>query len=349
MHGKDNTSDKILIIRNSALGDVAMTIPVIYSFAKAYPRKEIYILTRPFFSRLFINAPKNIKIITADYKKDYKGVSGTARLLRELGKYDFTEIADFHDVMRSWEIDAYFALKGKKVRKLSKDRKARQRLLKEKAAQMPYIDRYVDVLRQLGYQFELTFKSLFGDERPESPIRIYHPAVGIAPFARYKTKEYPLDMLEQVIAELEKNGISVYLFGGKDDASTIGKIVDSHTNCTSVSGVYPIEEELIIMSHMDLMLTMDSANQHLASLAGVRNISIWGSTVPYGGFLGYGQNMDDALYAGLQCQPCSIAGKPVCPLHNGTQCMRSLHSRKIAEHIVRGIECKPKATTPPGE
>lgn len=331
--GTKNT-DKILIIRNSALGDVAMTIPVIYSFADANPHKEIYVLTRPFFAKLFINAPKNVTLITADYKKDYKGLAGTARLLRDLGNYGFSEIADFHDVMRSWVIDTYFTLKGKKVSKLRKDRMARHRLLKDKYEQTPYIDRYVDTLNRLGHQFDLTFKSVFGNDRPAPPIRIDHPAIGIAPFARYKTKEYPLDMLEEVIGALEKEGINVYLFGGKDDSSTIDRIVNSHANCTNVAGKYMIEEELKIMSHMDLMLTMDSANQHLASLAGVRNVSLWGSTVPYGGFLGYGQKMDDALCARLECQPCSVAGKADCTLHNGTKCMRSLQSRQIAEKIM---------------
>ncbi len=331
------TTDKILIIRSSALGDVAMTIPVIYSFAEAYPGKEVYVLTRPFFSRLFINAPCNVKILKADFKKDYKGAAGMARLLRELDGYGFTEIADFHDVMRSWAIDAFFTLRGKKVGKLSKDRRGRRRLLKAKEEQETYIDRYVDVLRRLGYDFRLTFTSVFGTERPTEPISISHPAVGIAPFARYATKEYPLEMMEEVITELEKKGVNVYIFGGKEDSATIEDLVGKHSRCTSVAGKYAIEDELRIMSHMDVTLTMDSANQHLASLVGVRNVSVWGSTVPYGGFLGYGQRMEDAMYAGLTCQPCSVAGKAECPLHNGTKCMRKLESSMIAEKIMKII------------
>lgn len=331
----ERSEEKILIIRNSALGDVAMTIPVIYSFARAFPRKEIYMLTRPFFARLFINSPENVKIIPADFKKAYSGTIGMMRLLRKLGKYGFGEIADFHDVMRSWVIDAYFMLRGKKVRKLSKDRLARRRLLKDKENQIPYIDRYVNVLSRLGYNFPLTFKSIFPDEKPVAPIQIQHLSVGIAPFARYSTKEYPLDMMECVIGELEKNGIKVYLFGGKDDILAVDNLLKSHANCTSVMGKYSIEDELKIMNHLDLMLTMDSSNQHLASLAGVRNLSIWGSTVPYGGFLGYGQRMDDAMYSGLYCQPCSVAGLPDCPLHKGTECMRLLNSKNLAKKILR--------------
>lgn len=334
MDEKETNRNKILIIRNSALGDVAMTIPIIYSFAKEYHQKEIYVLTRPFFGRLFINAPDNVKIIPVDFKKEFKGTTGMIKLLRELDKYEFTEIADFHDVMRSWEIDVFFALKGKKVRKLSKDRKGRRKLLKDKTPQLSYIDRYLGVLNRLGYHFPLTFKSVFGIDKPETPIHIEHPAIGIAPFARYKTKEYPLELLEMVITRLEEAGINVYLFGGKEDASILDGIVRNHINCTNVAGKYTIESELKIMSHLDLMLTMDSANQHLASLVGVRNISIWGSTVAYGGFLAYGQSMDDAISAGIPCQPCSVAGKQNCPLHKNTECMRMIESRQVAEKII---------------
>ncbi len=339
MENHDKSTGKILIIRNSAMGDVAMTIPVIYSFAKAYPGKEIYVLTRPFFARLFINAPKNVKLITADYRKDYAGMAGTAKLIRDLGKYGFSEVADFHDVVRSWTIDAYFKSKGKKVRKLDKDRNARMNLLRDRNIQKPYIDRYVRVLNSLGYEFPLTFESLYGSGKPESTIEIKHPALGIAPFARYATKVYPAELLGDMIGELEEMGINIYLFGGKDDAPAIAKILEAHPGCTSVAGKFPIEDELKIMSNMDLMLTMDSANQHLASLVGVRAITFWGSTVPYGGFLGYRQRQEDAYYADLDCQPCSISGTQKCPLNISTECMRvlnrSLITAKIAE-ILKG-------------
>lgn len=311
-----------------------MTIPVIYSFAEAYPDKEIFVLTRPFFAKIFVNAPKNVKLITADYRKDYTGVGGTTKLMRELGKYGFSEVADFHDVVRSWAIDAYFKAKGKKVRKLDKDRNSRMDLLRDRNIQKPYIDRYVKVLNDLGYQFELTFESIFGKVKPQAPLEIKHPSLGIAPFARYATKVYPMELLDTMIGELEKNGINIYLFGSKEDATAIADIVKKHPGCTSVVGKYPIEDELKIMSHMDLMLTMDSANQHLASLVGTRVVSLWGSTVPYGGFLGYRQNPDDAFYADLDCQPCSISGNNICPLHKDTECMRVLNRSLITARIL---------------
>ena len=64
---------RLVILRFSALGDIAMTLPVIYSVAMEYPDVEIYVATRPFFGRMFINPPANVKVLTFDLKEKYRG------------------------------------------------------------------------------------------------------------------------------------------------------------------------------------------------------------------------------------------------------------------------------------
>ena len=56
-----------------------------------------------------------------------------------------------------------------------------------------------------------------------------------------------------------------------------------------------LKEELILMRHLDAMLTMDSANMHLAALVGTKVVSIWGSTHPFAGFLSWKQNPDNIV------------------------------------------------------
>ena len=53
----------ILVIRLSAIGDVAMTVPVIYSAAKANPTDSFTVLTQAFLIPVFINRPKNVKVL----------------------------------------------------------------------------------------------------------------------------------------------------------------------------------------------------------------------------------------------------------------------------------------------
>ena len=48
-------TEHILVIRFSAMGDVAMTVPVIYSLAKQYPHVRITVLSRSFARPFFEN------------------------------------------------------------------------------------------------------------------------------------------------------------------------------------------------------------------------------------------------------------------------------------------------------
>ena len=91
-------------------------------------------------------------------------------------------------------------------------------------------------------------------------------------------------------------------------------------------------DEYALLAKCELMLTMESANMHLASLVGTRVVSVWGSTTPACGFMGYGQTADDALYASLPCQPCSTAGSTKCRL--GTlECLKQLQPEAIVQRL----------------
>ena len=205
----------MLIIRFSALGDVAMTVPAIYSLATRYPDLNIDVVTRPFFARLFVNAPANVNVIGVDFKKDYKGVGGTLRLLRRLGKLRPDYVADLHNVLRSWIIDRYFRLRGVKVVMVDKMRGKRSELFRTGQPQPSFIDRYAKVFAELGYPVSLTFKSLYQNHSPALPFEPKHPAIGVAPFARYSNKTYPEGQMREVISKLTAGGYHVYLFGGR--------------------------------------------------------------------------------------------------------------------------------------
>ena len=66
------------------------------------------------------------------------------------------------------------------------------------------------------------------------------------------------------------------------------------------------------MSRLKLLICMDSANMHFASLVGTPVLSIWGATHPYAGFYGYRQPMENAIQLPLPCRPCSVFGEKPC-------------------------------------
>lgn len=337
----------ILIIRTSALGDVAMSIPVIYALARQYPDMQVKVLTQKFFCRLFVNHPSNISFVIADWKGKHRGIAGLLRLVLELKKYHINYVADFHNVLRSLFIDFYFILTGTPVCIVDKGRRERKTLTrtqhKSTAPQKNYIFRYADLLRQLNLPVELNFTSLFDEGKPQDaclPLPVPPSdtvSIGIAPFARYTTKTYPPQLMEQVIAKLTAKGYHLYLFGGGGhEQELLQQWEQKYSLCTALPGLLTIEQELALMAQLNVMLTMDSANMHLASLAGTPAVSIWGSTTPACGFLGWRQKESNAVCLQLPCQPCSISGKEKCPLQHFF-CMTSVTPDSIYQRIEKNI------------
>ncbi|MCD8236375.1 MAG: glycosyltransferase family 9 protein [Prevotellaceae bacterium] len=324
----------ILIIRISALGDVAMTVPAIYSFAIQYPDLRIRVLTHRNFKAIFSECPSNISIIAYN-KERHHGIRGFIRLLKLIKAENIDVVADFHNVFRSWLIDLFCILKGCKVCMLRKERMKRRYITREKKKQevcRPFTLRYFDVLKRLGFHTESIFTPI--PHKSCSYCEEEMHKVGIAPFARYKNKTYPLNLMQQVINTLTSTGYTkVYLFGSKGaEQAVLEEWAKEYAHTTCVAGQMPIEEEIALMSKLDVMLTMDSANMHLASLVGTPVVSVWGSTTPECGFLGWGQKRENCIVAGLQCQPCTISGSNRCK-YGDYRCLTNIPPQRICEHI----------------
>lgn len=335
------TYQNILVIRFSALGDVAMTIPAIYSVGAAYPHVKLHMLTTSPNNLLFVNRSDNI-LIHHYSRQEIRGIFGTIRLLKDLSKMPIDAVADLHNVLRSWVIDAFFFLCGKKISILNKMRKERRAILyKHKDTSIPYSKRYFHVFARLGLACEPSFKGLYKDFSPALPNGFSKQSqkiwIGIAPFARYENKTYPLSQMREVVFQLASSEEKeIFLFGSAGTEAQLLNAWCKKSNVHCIAGLLTLDKELALMSQMNVMVTMDSANMHLASLVGVRVISIWGSTTPACGFLGWGQKSDDAIMADLSCQPCTISGS--CSCRNSTfSCLKKLSPNIIIEKILKSL------------
>ncbi|MEE1309540.1 MAG: glycosyl transferase family 1, partial [Bacteroidaceae bacterium] len=66
---------KLLVIRFSAMGDVAMTVPVIHSLASQHPELRITVMTRGRFAPMFQWTPANVEVMPVELE-NYSGVLG---------------------------------------------------------------------------------------------------------------------------------------------------------------------------------------------------------------------------------------------------------------------------------
>ena len=86
------------------------------------------------------------------------------------------------------------------------------------------------------------------------------------------------------------------------------------------------------MSHLDAMVSMDSANMHMASLVNCPVVSIWGATHPYAGFVGWGQKEENFVQLDMPCRPCSIYGSKPC-LRGDYACLSGIAPEVIADKV----------------
>ncbi|MDR0833966.1 MAG: glycosyltransferase family 9 protein [Candidatus Symbiothrix sp.] len=308
---------RVLVIRLSALGDVAMTIPVVYSVARRYPDDEFVLVTKKSFQNIFINTPPNLTVVPFE-----KGVIAgrRSRACPELDsgtRNPLTAVADLHSVLRSWKIDFQCLLKGKKVAVINKGKCAKRKLTRPKNKQFKQLEtsiaRYQQVFEKLGYDATVDFKSLIPEKGRDRHATDKETWVGIAPFAKHAGKIYPLDQMEQVVSQLTNHpNIKLFLFGGKEDASLLDAWTKKYAHVESVAGRLSFPDELALMNDLDVMVSMDSANMHLASLVNTPVVSIWGATHPYSGFYGFNQDSKNAIQVELPCRPCSVFGNKPC-------------------------------------
>lgn len=294
---------RILVFRFSSMGDVAMCVPVVREFLEQFPETEILFVSRPQFQPLF-EGIQRLKFFPADLKKKYKGVIGLYKLSKDLRAAGFDSTADLHNVLRTQIIRKF--LNPKKIEILDKARKERSRLVRQndkiKKQLKPMTERYADVFRKLGFDLKLSNRLVNHSEKEN--------AVGIAPFAMYEGKQYPFDKMKTVALKIAEKGVKVYLFGSKAEHQELKEWQKLNPNIVSVAGKYDLKKELEIISRLKLMVSMDSANMHLASIVGTPVVSIWGTTHPFMGFLGYGQDDDNVIQdESLIQRPTSVYGK----------------------------------------
>ena len=318
------TPKHILVIRLSAMGDVAMMVPVLKRVTEEYPGVKYTVLTRKHFAPLFEDLP-NVNVFEAEIRGKHKGIPGLKRLAKELRNEGIDAVADLHNVLRSNILKTWFRFYGIPVKQINKGRKEKKALTRPENKIFKQLktthQRYADVFDALGMPVDvstfdfLKIKTLTPEVRK---ITGTQPKkwLGIAPFAQHASKVYPADLMEEVLKELEKDEqLQVFLFGGGPaEKEILDKWESKYSNATSMAGKVSFKDELALISNLDLMLSMDSGNGHLAANYGIPVITMWGLTHPFTGFAPYGQPKSNQLLTDLEKYPkipTSVYGKTV--------------------------------------
>ena len=335
-------------MRLSAMGDVAMTVPVLRAFVKQYPTVKITVISRPFFKPFFEGIP-NLEFFAFDEKQRHKGFAGLLRLYSDVKKLKIDAFADLHNVLRSKIVSLLFALSGKKRATVDKGREGKKELTRAENkifAQLPTMfERHAKVFEKLGFPLDLSNPEFPKKAKLSSDILEIigdqnQKLIGIAPFAQYNSKVYPQDLMQEVIAKLAENKTYIILLfgGGKKEIEILDSFSQSFENVVNVAGKIKFQQELQLISNLDVMLSMDSGNAHIAAMLGVKVITLWGATHPYAGFLPFGQTMENALVSDRNQYPklpTSVYGNKI--VEGYEDAMRSISPKDIVRKIQLSI------------
>lgn len=341
----------LLLLRFSAMGDVALLAPVVQAFTDRYPNVRVTVVTRPKFAVFFTQFP-NVNVVGADVTGRHKGLAGLFRLFQDLRKIDsFDLIVDANENLRSAVLKRLFRMAGVSSVTLDKGR-AEKKLLTRKDDKirqpLPHsIERYATLFKTAGFAVEPPASFSFASAHTaETELAAFlkrqrlptgEPWLGIAPFAQHVQKMWPFErfgpLLEQLYAD---QPVRVFLFGGGlVEIARLETLRQRFPQVIIVAGQLSLAAELALIRRLSGMLCMDSGNMHLAALSGVPVVSIWGATHTDAGFGPWGQGPDAIVQIPtdvLTCRPCSVFGNLPC-WRGDLACLNDISVAMVAERV----------------
>jgi len=340
-----NPIQHIAVIRLSAMGDVAMTVPVIRAFVVQNPEVKLTIVSRPFFQPFF-DGIENVNFFAVDVKGRHKGFLGLIKLHSDLKQLNIDALADLHNVLRSQILRILFALSGKKVAFTDKGRADKKALTRAKNKIFKpiksMVERHVDTFNELGFSIDLSSAkfpqkaNLAEDILKITGEKTTQKWIGIAPFAQYGSKVYPQDLMKKVIEELASEPTyKIFLFGGGNkEIEILNSFANCNQNVINIAGQLNLQQELALISNLDVMLSMDSGNAHMAAMLGIKVITLWGATHPFAGFAPFNQPLENCLVSDREkfpLLPNSVYGNKKIACYE--EAMRTISPEKVVFSI----------------
>lgn len=349
---------KIITFRLSAMGDVSLTVPAIKGVIEANPDLEITFVTRESFAPFFFGIPR-LRLFFPELKGRHKGFLGIFKLFFDLKEEGPFEAAiDLHGVIRTMIVTFLFRVSGIPGFLIDKGRKAKKFLIKSKyiRALKHTTERYFDTFQRAGLKGQIG-KAPYLNVTDEARAKVYeflaknenNPTslkIGLAPFAKLRPKIWGIHNFRELVSLINSaHNVEFFLFGGgEQEIVKLKEFRQYSPNIHLVAGELGLSEELALISALDLMISMDSSNMHLAALSGIPTVSIWGGTHPAFGFFALGQPAEYHVQVRtslLKCRPCSVFGKKPC-IYTTPKCMEMVKPADVLKTLVKFDLLSPK-------
>lgn len=325
----------LLVIRTSAMGDVAMLPHALRALMSAYPGLKVTVATLPLFKPFFEGL--NVEFIDVYTQEEHHTIRSMFALAKRVRGMGVDGVADVHDVWRTKSFRLAMRMHGVKTAHVDKGHVEKWMRLKSggTTCAVPLkhtVVRYCDTFRRLGFDFENPTPAS-KRERPNPMGRKEGIWIGFSPFSAQTGKTYPSDLSREAVRLLCERYDRVFIHGGGGRELAFAQEMEHlYPNATGVFGRVKLGGEMDLIAHEDCVVSMDSLVMHLASLVATPVVSVWGATHPSLGYIGYGIDPQGVLQADLPCRPCSVYGKKECK-YGDYRCIHAVTPQMIVDKV----------------
>ena len=323
-----------LVVQTSFLGDMVLTTPLLALLAES---GSVDVIATPSAAGLLANNPEVRRVIVYDKRGGDRGPIGFTRLAGQLraAQYDTAYLAQ--GSMRS----AALVLVGRVPKRIGFDTSSGRALY---STRIPYIERDHHARRLLslagGVAASIRPRLYPGDveraavdallaERDETK-----PIFALAPGSVWATKRWP--GYAALAAELAARGTIVTVGSAADQHLAVEIARAAGKSAIDATGKLSLLASAELIGRAAVLVTNDSAPQHLASAMNTPTVTVFGPTVEA---FGFGPLADKSAVIGIEslsCRPCDRHGPMACPLGHW-KCMRDVVPGEVLSTVEKLI------------
>jgi heptosyltransferase-2 len=330
---------RILVFRQSSLGDVILTLPLIRELSVNFPDAAIDFLTKKQYAAIikFNPAIKNALV--------FEGNAEFKELLKKLRHEKYDLIIDLQENFRSLALSLF--IPSAKTVRYKKRRLAREMIVHKPRLNLSVdhtVNAYFHILRRLGLKSHPSppeislsddsreFADRFMEESFPQPVSTI---VAICPGARYYEKKWPHENFREVARLLlEDQSLGILIITASSD-SVPENLGISDPRAVSVRDI-EILKVAALLSRCNVSLTNDSGLMHLANAAGARVAAIFGPTSPR---LGFSPTLPGSVIisSNVFCSPCSLHGEKPCRQPR-KYCFENINPAQVANTVTNMLK-----------
>lgn len=327
---------RILLIQLGDIGDVVWGIPAYCSVKLAYPKAELFLLTRYPFGDLLLDDHHITRVFQV--KKNFRS---SLSLLRQLRKLRLDLVVD----LRADDRGAYTSFfSGAKMRAalfypgLSWRNRFFTHLVDPKPVGKRVFgaaEQSLKIIRGLGIKEKTSVPRMVISAESEQKILQIIAAekisankgwISINPFSRWSYKEWASEKWRNLVSSIwEKYGLPSVIVGSQEERERAAKMFQGISSPVyNLTGKTSLREIGALLKMSRLHIGVDSAAPHIAAAVGTPTVTIYGPSdwrdwAPPG-------KKNQVVFPDMDCSPCHQKG---CDGSGSSRCLETIDAGRV--------------------